>query len=175
MENSAFDCLAVTAVTIFPVDNVTERTVATVSVVINDQLVIRGIRVCQGENGLYVGYPQVSSNGIPRAATFPATRQLREHIENCVLEKYSANIEGEIKKARDHGNFALFHTTCDGDGEVYPDTEILRIGDEEYCMELFNDIKAEHVGKFYTNGDKYIDFADDDGKRHIYAVKTSKS
>lgn len=175
MENSSFDCLAVTAVTIFPVANVTDRTVATASVVINDQLVIRGVRVCQGENGLYVGYPQVSSNGIPRAATFPVTRQLREHIENCVLEKYSASVEGEIKKARDNGNYALFHTTCYNDGEAYPDTEILRIGDEEYCMELFNDIKAEHVGNLLTDGDMYIDFQDDDGKRHIYAVKTSKS
>lgn len=175
MKNSAFDCLAVTSVTIFPVGNVTDRTLATASVVINDQLFIRGIRVCQGENGLYVGYPQVSSNGIPRAATFPVTRQLREHIENCVLEKYSVNIEGEIKKARDNGNYALYHTTCYTDSEACPDTEILRIGDEEYCMELFNDIKAEHVGNLLTNGDMYIDFEDDDGKRHIYAVKTSKS
>lgn len=174
MENSSFDCLAVTSVTIFPLKSASDRTLATASVVINDQLIIRGIRVCQGENGLYVGYPQVSSNGIPRATTFPVTRQLREHIENCVLEKYSASIEGEIKKARDNGNYALYHTTCYNDGEVYPDTEILRIGDEEYCMELFNDIKAEHVGKFYTNGDTYIDFEDDNGQRHIYAVKTSK-
>ena len=175
MVNSAFDCLAVTAVTLFPVDNVTERTVATASVVLNDQLVIRGIRVCQGENGLYVGYPQVSSNGIPRDATFPVTRQLREHIENCVLEKYSANIEGEVKKARDNGNYALYHTTSHADSEAFPDTEILRIGDEEYCMELFNDIKAEHADNLLTNGDMYIDFEDDDGTRHIYAVKTSKS
>lgn len=175
MENSSFDCLAVTAVTIYPFDKVTDRTVATASVVINDQLIIRGVRVCQGENGLYVGYPQESSNGIPRAATFPVTRQLREHIENCVLEKYSVNVEGEIKKARDNGNYALYHTTVDSDPSVYPDTEILRIGDEEYCMELFNDIKSEHEGGFYTNGDMYIDFEDAHGKRHIYAVKTSKS
>jgi stage V sporulation protein G len=175
MENSSFDCLAVTAVTIFPVDNVTDRTIATASVVINDQLIIRGVRVCQGENGLYVGYPQVSSNGIPRAATFPITRQLREHIENCVLEKYSASVEGEIKKARDSGNYALYHTTVDSDPSAYPDTEILRIGDVEYCMELFNDIKAEHVGNLFTDGDMYIDFEDGHGKRHIYAVKTSKS
>ena len=97
MENSSFDCLAVTSVTIFPLKSASDRTLATASVVINDQLFIRGIRVCQGENGLYVGYPQVSSNGIPRTTTFPVTRQLREHIENCVLEKYRASIEGEIK------------------------------------------------------------------------------
>lgn len=42
-------------------------------------------------------------------------------------------------------------------------------------MELFNDIKAEHEGGFYTNGDMYIDFEDAHGNRHIYAVKTSKS
>jgi len=178
MKNSAFDCIAVTSVAVFPLDRPAGRTVATASVVLNDQLFIRGISICEGENGLYVSYPQVVKNDTPRTVVFPVTRQLREHIENCVLEKFSIYRDGKIKKARDNGNYALYHTTCYNNGETLPDTEVLRIGDEEYCMELFNDIKAEHESDesgLFTNGDSYIDFEDDNGQRHIYAVKTSKS
>lgn len=174
-ETAVFDCIAVTSVTIFPFDRPVGNALATASVVLNDQLFLRNIRVCECENGLYISYPQVEQNDTPRTVVFPITRQLREHIENCVLEKFSTYREGEIKKARDNGNYALYHTTCYENGETLPDTEVLRIGDEEYCMELFNDIKAEHEGGLYTNGDKYIDFEDESGNRHIYAVKTSKS
>ena len=44
----------------------------------------------EGENGLYVIH----------SVCFPMTRQLREHIENCVLEKYQASLDPVDWKVR---------------------------------------------------------------------------
>lgn len=61
------------------------------TVVLNDQLHIRGLRIMEGENGLFVGYPvdPFYKGEDFRTVVQPMTRPLREHIENCVLEKYS--------------------------------------------------------------------------------------
>ena len=60
------------------------------TVVLNDQLHIRGLRIMEGENGLFVGYPvdPFYKGEDFRTVVQPMTRPLREHIENCVLEKY---------------------------------------------------------------------------------------
>lgn len=87
-----FDCLAVTKVEVFPFKEGASlgRMKGMASVVINDQLQLRGLRIMDGENGLYVGYPNdpFYKGEDFRSMYFPVTRQLREHIENCVLEKY---------------------------------------------------------------------------------------
>lgn len=64
------------------------------TVVLNDQFLVRGIRIMDGENGLFVNYP---SDPFYKGEDFrticsPITRQLREHIENCVIEKYQKEV-----------------------------------------------------------------------------------
>lgn len=92
----AFDCLAVTNVQVFPFKECPQMgsIKALASIVLNDQFMIRGLRVMDGENGLYVGYPNdpFFKGETYRSVCNPITRQLREHIENCVLEKYQAAI-----------------------------------------------------------------------------------
>lgn len=65
------------------------------TVVLNDALTIRGLRIMDGENGLFVGYPfdPFYKGDDFRSIVFPMKRELREHIENCVLEKYQAAID----------------------------------------------------------------------------------
>lgn len=93
-KESAFDVLAVTKVEVYPFkDGINMGHMkALASVVLNDQMTIRGLRVMEGENGLYVGYPNdpFYKGEDLRSICFPITRQLREHIENCVLEMYQA-------------------------------------------------------------------------------------
>lgn len=93
-----YDVLAVTKVQVFPFKggpNGFGSVRALAMVVLNDQLVIRGLRVMDGENGLFVSYPvdPFFKGDDYRSVCHPITRQLREHIENCVLEKYQATIE----------------------------------------------------------------------------------
>ena len=94
----AFDCLAVTQVQVFPFkfregENLGNLK-AMAHIVLNDQLVIRGLRVMDGVSGLFVSYPldPFYKSDDFRSICNPITRQLREHIENCVLEKYQAAI-----------------------------------------------------------------------------------
>jgi stage V sporulation protein G len=85
----------VTAVQVFPfkdTGNTLGHIKGLASIVLNDALTIRGLRIMDGENGLFVGYPldPFYKGDECRSIVFPMTRELREHIENCVLEKYQA-------------------------------------------------------------------------------------
>lgn len=96
-QEQAFDCLAVTSVQVFPFRDGASpgHTKGLAQVVLNDQFLVRGLRVIEGENGLFVGYPvdPLFRGEECRTLCNPMTRQLREHIGNCVLEKYRASIE----------------------------------------------------------------------------------
>ena len=66
------------------------RVKAIANIVLNDQVQVRGLRVMDGENGLFVGYPVdpfYKGEGF-RNIVFPITAELRHHIEKSVLEKY---------------------------------------------------------------------------------------
>lgn len=92
-----FDCLAVTEVHVFPFkdDGNLGVTKAMATIVLNDQLAIRGLRVKDGVNGLFVSFPldQFYKGGELQSICFPLTRQLREHIETVVIEKYQQYME----------------------------------------------------------------------------------
>lgn len=94
--SQAFDCLAVTNVQVFPFKEGPSigHMKGLATIVLNDQIQIRGLRVMEGENGLFVGYPNdpFYKGEDYRSICMPITRQLREHIEACVLEKYQAAI-----------------------------------------------------------------------------------
>ena len=92
---NAFDCICVTDVKIQPVRQIegVTHTKAIAEIVFNDQLLIRGIRVVEGENGLYISYPfpfhpTMGEDGQPRSTVFPITNALRDHVEAVVIEKY---------------------------------------------------------------------------------------
>ena len=91
-----FDCLTVTNVQVFPFKEgpMMGHMKGLATIVLNDQIQIRGLRVMDGHNGLYVGYPidMFYKGEDYRTVCLPMTRQLREHIENCVLEKYQQAI-----------------------------------------------------------------------------------
>ena len=92
---NAFDCICVTDVRISPIKQIDglTHTKALAEIVFNDQLLIRGIRVVEGENGLYISYPYTfhptkGEDGQPRSTVFPITNALRDHVEAVVIEKY---------------------------------------------------------------------------------------
>ena len=91
-KDSPFDVLAVTKVEVFPFKGgaTLGHMKGMAKIILNDQFVIQGLRIMEGENGLFVGYPNdpFYKGEDYRSVCFPMTRQLREHIENCVLEKY---------------------------------------------------------------------------------------
>lgn len=95
-----WDCLAVTGVQVFPFKEGPSlgHIKGLAQIILNDQLVIRGLRIMEGVMGLFVSYPldPFYKGEDCRSVCNPITRALREHIENCVLEKYQATV-GEDK------------------------------------------------------------------------------
>ena len=91
-----FDCLAVTDIEVkaFPSLPGADHIKGVAQIVLNDQMIIRGLRIMDGTNGLFVSYP---IDPFFKGESFqflvnPITRQLREHIENCILEKYQDTV-----------------------------------------------------------------------------------
>ena len=95
-----FDCLAVTHVQVFPFKEGANigHMKGMATIVLNDQIQIRGLRIMEGENGMFVGYPidTFYKGEDYRTVCLPMTRQLREHIENCVLAKYHALMDDDM-------------------------------------------------------------------------------
>ena len=99
---TGFDCLAVTNVQVYPFREEAKmgKMLGLATVVLNDQLTIRGLRIMDGEYGMFVAYPNdpFYKGEDLRSTVFPITRALREHIENCVLEKYQYETENASVK-----------------------------------------------------------------------------
>ncbi|SHK28022.1 DNA-binding protein SpoVG, cell septation regulator [Fibrobacter sp. UWOV1] len=95
--STEWDCLAVTSVQVYPFKEGPSlgHIKGLATIVLNDQIQIRGLRVMDGENGLFVAYPTdpFFKGESFRSIFNPLTRQLRDHIENCVLEKYNQSME----------------------------------------------------------------------------------
>ena len=60
------------------------------NIVLNDALIIRGLRIMEGNNSLFLSYPlDPFFTGMDyRSIIVPVTRGLREYIENEVLKQY---------------------------------------------------------------------------------------
>jgi len=91
--------MEVTNVQIFPfkegckIGNI--RALATI--VIDDSFMVRGLRVTDGKSGLFVGYPNdpfYKGDGFSSILQ-PITRELREKIENAVLEAYQKEVKND--------------------------------------------------------------------------------
>lgn len=96
-ETAGWDCLSVTQVLVFPFHTGTLGNLrALAQIVLNDQLVIRGLRVMDGVDGLYVAYPldPFYKGEEFKAVCSPITKALMEHIKACVLEKYQHCTDG---------------------------------------------------------------------------------
>ena len=101
-----FECLSVTSVQVFPFRDGAKlgNMLGLANVVLNGQLLLSGLRIMDGANGMFVGYPPnpLYKGEDLRSSVFPITRALREHIENCVLEKYmyetdNPNVKFEVE------------------------------------------------------------------------------
>ncbi len=70
-------------------DREDSKTRAVATLVINDEIVIHGIKVIEGKNGEFVKMPQKRDReGNYNDIVFPVTAELRDQIVNAVLERY---------------------------------------------------------------------------------------
>lgn len=90
-------------------DREESKTRAIATLVVNDEFAIHGIRVIEGKNGEFVQMPQKrDNNGNYNDIIFPVTAELREQINNAVLERYKNPISLE-----DLQLIGSYETKCD--------------------------------------------------------------
>jgi len=94
--NAFFDVLTCTSIQVYPFKESGGKTKATARVVINDQLQLTALRVVDGVNGFFVSYPldPYYKGEEYHSVFYPLHKELREHIEQCVLEKYQEMVNG---------------------------------------------------------------------------------
>lgn len=92
---NVFDVLAVTNVQVHVLKESLGKTKAFARVVLNEQMQLTGLRVVEGSNGLFVSYPNDPSykGEDYRSLFYPLTKELREHVEHCVLEKFQESAQ----------------------------------------------------------------------------------
>jgi stage V sporulation protein G len=85
-----FDVLTCTNVQVYPFKESSGKTKAFARATINDQLQLTGLRVVDGTNGFFVSYPldPTHKGEDYHSIYYPLNKELREHIEQCVLERY---------------------------------------------------------------------------------------
>ena len=72
---------------------------ATIS--INDDFIVRGIRVLEGEKGLFVAMPSQKVGNDYRDVCFPKSAELREQINNTVIEAYEQELTQAVEQKND--------------------------------------------------------------------------
>ena len=65
------------------------------NVTFDDAFVVRGIKIIEGDKGLFVAMPsKKGKDGVYRDIAHPVTNDMRKRIENAVLAKYEKALAG---------------------------------------------------------------------------------
>lgn len=86
--------IKITNLTIFKESLNATKAIANVSV--NDEFIIKGIRIFEGANEAYASMPSRFSDGEYRNTVFPITAEMREQILGFVIRTYNNMVAGEI-------------------------------------------------------------------------------
>lgn len=87
---------------VYPIKEPLGNTRAFASVAIDDLVAIRGVRVVEGEKGLFVTMPQSQDKGGDyHDVAFPLNGDLRKEISKAVLEKYESGDKSKDKSLAD--------------------------------------------------------------------------
>lgn len=70
------------------------------SITINDEFAVRGLRIMQGEKGLFVAMPSRKNGDAYEDICFPVTAEAREKLNNAVLTDY----ENQLSQAESQAN-----------------------------------------------------------------------
>jgi stage V sporulation protein G len=92
-------------VKVFLIDDPEGSTMAFASITVDKKMAYRGIRVVQGEEGLFVAMPQSKQekDGVVKYhdIAFPVTRELHKQIRRAVLDGYKAELNKTADQSLD--------------------------------------------------------------------------
>lgn len=86
--------MKVTKVVVKPV-NGNNRLKATASVTFDDEFVVHGVRVVEGDKGLFIAMPSRKMNdGTHKDIAHPLNSETRQKIQDAVLAEYNKVVSG---------------------------------------------------------------------------------
>lgn len=92
--------MKITAVQMNKVKNSESKLKAFANITIDDEFVVKGLKVVEGKKGTFVSMPCTQGDdGEYYDDVFPITKECREYIEDRVLEEYM-NLDAPKKKSR---------------------------------------------------------------------------
>ena len=88
--------IEISDVIVFPIKNPQpdSNLKAFAKVILNDQFIISGIRIVEGKNGLFLGFPQDYDKEQKKGydIAFPITAELRTYFTESVLMQYQGTV-----------------------------------------------------------------------------------
>ena len=93
----------ITNVSVYTLNDSNSKTVARATVTVADCLVLTGLKIVKGKNGMFVAMPQrklskPDKNGNEYADIFfPVTHDFREELNDVVLDAYDDKVDEEKK------------------------------------------------------------------------------
>ena len=97
--------MKITNVGIYPVKSKESKVKAMCQVTIDEEFVIKGIKLIKGEKGLFVAFPNVKkADGEYDDICFPITAETREYFQDCIIQeakKYNFKTKKTSKKQDD--------------------------------------------------------------------------
>ena len=80
--------MKVSEVKVYKVDG-KEKLRATATITLSDAFMVHGLKIIEGENGLFVVMPAVKKNGLFKDIAHPITVEMRNEIVTAVLEEFN--------------------------------------------------------------------------------------
>ena len=116
-------------VRIFPIKNSKSKLRATANVNIAGAFAVRGFRIFDSKNGLFVKEPEQSyvkeGTELTRSVFFPVTKEAREALHGQILHSYELVMEKEMNQRQEDTDFFL------GDEDAPPEREYEPLEDDD--------------------------------------------
>ena len=89
--------MKITRLQVFPLKSVGQKTIAFARITLDDALCLNGIRIIEGQAGIFVSYPNDPSwrGEDYKSLFYPLTRELREYIESEIIKAYNEAVKNE--------------------------------------------------------------------------------
>ena len=89
--------IEITDIIIVPVkSSKVKATKANVTIVLNDALVLKGLKIIKGEFGHFLAFPPIAE-GVPQKLFDVCSISLRKHLQNEVLQRYCQVLTEEAR------------------------------------------------------------------------------
>jgi stage V sporulation protein G len=75
-----------------------EKLRATATITLENAFMVHGLKVIEGETGLFVVMPAVKKNGVFKDIAHPITAEMRNQIVTAVLAEYSRKDEEKLQE-----------------------------------------------------------------------------